>query len=154
MRITKYKTELNENLHNILVKESSVNYPGKNICNSEMAYQILTDVFHLNKQAEEYLYMIALNTKGKILGVFEVSHGTVDMTVLNPRDIFIKALLCGASSFILAHNHPSGDSSPSKDDMHSYFRILESSKMLGISLLDNIIIGADSYFSFNDGKVA
>lgn len=147
MRITTYRTELDENKHNVLVKENSCNYPTCTFNNPQAAAEMLNDVFRLNKQAEEHLYMIALNTKGKLLGVFEISHGAVNYSVCNPREIFIRGLLCGASGIILAHNHPSGDITPSKEDIAIHKRIKEAGQLIGIELLDNIIVG-DGYLSF------
>lgn len=95
MRLTTYKTELNQELHNVLIKENSCNYPCDNLNNPDKIVNMLNTVYRLNRQAEEHLYMLALNTKNKILGVFEVSHGTVNCSICNPRDIFIKALLFG-----------------------------------------------------------
>lgn len=154
MRLTKYKTELDDNFHNILVKESSWNYPVENICNPEEVFYLFTDVFNLNKLAEEYVYMLALNTKGKVLGVFEISHGTVDYSLCNPRDIFIKALLCGATSFILIHNHPSGDCFPSETDFEMYKNVSSLCRMIGIKIMDNIIVGRNKFFSFKKENVA
>ena len=91
--------------------------------------------------------MVALNTKNKPLGVFEVSHGTVNQSVCSPRELFIKALLCGAANIILAHNHPSGDIAPSKTDVENYRIVKEAGQLMGIKLLDSIIVG-DGYFSF------
>lgn len=147
MRITTYKTELDENLHNVLVKENACNYPEENFTSPEAVCGMLNAVYRLNKQAEEHLYMIAFNTKQRVLGVFEVSHGTVNMSICNPRDIFIKALLCGATGIILAHNHPSGDTTPSRDDITTCKRVLEAGKIIGIELLDNLIVG-ECYYSF------
>ncbi len=152
MRITTYKTELDEKQHNILIKEKSYNYPTESLCNPQDVVDMLNDVFRLNRQAEEYIYMIALNTKGRPLGIFEISHGTVNQSICNPRDIFIKALLCGASAIILAHNHPSGNCTPSKEDMAVYDRIKEAGSLIGISLLDNMIVG-NGYFSFAEQRI-
>lgn len=105
----------------------------------------------MNKQTEEYLYMLALNTKGKPLGVFEISHGTVDSTFCNPREIFIKALLCGASGIVIVHNHPSGNTMPSKQDIESYDRLKEAGKLIGINVLDSVIVG-ESYYSFAENR--
>lgn len=148
MRITKYRTELDRNGLNILVKEVSINYHNINILNGpEQIFQMFCDVFDLDRRAEEYLCMLAFNTKCKLLGVFEISHGTGNKAIINPREIFIRLLLVGANSFVLAHNHPSGDCTPSKEDFDSTNRIKECGKMIGIELLDHIIIG-DDYFSF------
>lgn len=147
MRITKYRTELDENRHNILVKEKAFNYQCNNLTSPDIIVELLNDCFHLNKMAEEYLYMIALDTKCHPLGIFEISHGTVNLSLVTPREIFIRAILCGATYIILSHNHPSGVVTPSKEDREIYKRIKESGKLIGIELLDNIIIG-DGYYSF------
>lgn len=75
---------------------------------------MLNTVFRLNRPTEEYMYMLALDNKCELLGVFEVAHGTVNATLYNLREIFICALLCGASCIVLTHNHPSGDTTLSK----------------------------------------
>lgn len=151
MRITTYRTELNDDKHNILIKENSCNYPINDLRNPETVVCMLNTIYRLNRQAEEHLYMIALNTKCRVLGVFEISHGTINQSICNPRDIFIKALLCGAYGIILAHNHPSGDCSPSKEDIQTHKRILDGGQIVGIQLLDNIIVG-DGFYSFKNNS--
>ena len=153
MRITTYKTELNEDNLNVLVKEKSCNCTGvETLHTPSLIAEMFNVVFRLNKQTEEYLYMIALDSKQKPLGVFEISHGMVNMTICNPREIFIKALLCGASGIVLAHNHPSGDTTPSKEDIESYNRLKEAGKLIGINVLDSIIVG-DGYYSFMENGI-
>lgn len=152
MRIVTYRTELDENLHNVLIKEQGCNYSVDKLDNPEVIVKMLNDIFKLNKQSEEYIYMIALNTQCKILGIFEISHGTVRYSFCEPREIFIKALLCGASSIILAHNHPSQDINPSKEDISVYNRIKEAGKIIGVELLDSIIVGA-GYYSFKEKEM-
>ncbi len=152
MRITTYKTELDENQHNTLVKENSCNCPVDSLNNSRSVAEMLDTVFRPNRQSEEYVYMIALNIKNKPLGVFQISHGTVNLSICSTRDIFIKALLCGATGIILAHNHPSGDVMPSKEDMTLYDKVKEAGKIMDISILDNIIVG-DGYFSFAEAGI-
>lgn len=154
MSIVTYRTELDDMQHNILVKEQSIGYAVERFNHPEQIAKMLNDVFRISKQAEEYLYMLALNADGMILGVFELSHGSVNYTICNPRDIFIKALLCGAVNIVLAHNHPSGNTSPSKADMEAYKRVYEAGKLIGIDLIDNIIIGNDRYYSFKEHEIA
>ena len=152
MRITTYKTELNADNLNTLVKEKSCNYTGiETLNNPSLIAEMFNVVFRLNRQTEEYLYMLVLTTKGKSLGVFEISHGTVDATICNPREIFIKALLCGASGIVIVHNHPSGDITPSKQDIESYNRLKEAGKLIGINVLDSVIVGED-YYSFAENR--
>ncbi len=153
MRITTYHTELDENLHNVLVKESSRNYPVENANNPQIIADMMNALYSLNKQAEEHLYMLALNTRYRILGVFEVSHGTVDASICNPRDVFIKALLCGATGIILVHNHPSGDVTPSKQDHDVFKRVKQAGELIGVKLIDSIILGNGPVYSAACGSV-
>lgn len=147
MRITTYKTKLNEDRINILVKEKSINYTCQGLTSPEHIFNMMNEVFDMQNLAEEYLYMIACDTKQKVLGVFEISHGTVNASLINPREVFIRALLCGAVSIFLIHNHPSGNSCPSVEDNRVTKRIKECGELMGIKLLDHIIIG-DNFYSF------
>ena len=152
MRITKYSVMLDKDtMLNKLVKESSTNYSMCSNFNSpELIVNMLNDIYKLSEKAEEFVYMLAFNTKQKLLGVFEVSHGTVKASLLNPREIFIRALLCGASNIVIAHNHPSGDTTPSKEDIYITKRMIDASKLIGLSLLDSIVIGGSTYTSLKE----
>lgn len=153
MRITKYSTILNGDKHCELVKEKSINYYNDgNFDNPQSIYNMLCDVFQHNKQTEEYLYLLCFTTKNRILGVFEVSHGTINASLCNPREIFQKALLCNASYIVLAHNHPSGDVTPSKEDIQTYKKVKEAADIMGLPLLDNLIVG-DHYYSFMENGI-
>lgn len=74
------------------------------------------------------------------------------MTICNLREIFIKALLCGSSGIVITHNHLSGDTTPSKEDIESYNRLKEAGKLIGINVLDSIIVG-NSYYSFLENRI-
>lgn len=148
MRINKYTTLKGKDDIPELVKEVSVNYPRYNsLGNPEDIAEMMNDIFHANKQTEEVCHIICLNQKMKVQGIFEVSRGTVNSSCLNPREIFMKALLCGAVGIIVTHNHPSGDVSPSTEDINVTKRIKQAGEIIGIGLLDHIIIG-ESYYSF------
>ena len=150
MKITKYRVELDDKKHNILVKESACDYQANETFNSPLTIStMLNEVFRLNKQAEEHVYMIAMNTSCNILGIFEVSHGTVNSSLCSPREIFIRALLCGASGIVIAHNHPSQNTTPSKLDLAIAKRMQEACELIGISLFDFLIIGKN-YLSFRE----
>lgn len=148
MRINKYTTLKGKDNVPELVKEVSVNYPRYNsLGNPEDIAEMMNDIFHANKQTEEVCHIICLNQKMKVQGIFEVSRGTVNSSCLNPREIFMKALLCGAVGIIVTHNHPSGDVSPSTEDINVTKRIKQAGEIIGIGLLDHIII-SESYYSF------
>lgn len=147
MRITDYSLRL-EDGKPFLVKENARNYCIDSVNNPEKVYQLMSDLYELEIRAEEFVYVIATNTKSKILGVFEISHGTVNSSIIAPREVLVRALLIGASGIILVHNHPSGDSVLSKEDMDTTERMKKSCEMIGISFNDHVILGQGNYYSF------
>lgn len=152
MRINFYDTRL-EDSRTILVKEKAMNYAidgNIDTCSPKTLKDLMNTVVHLNVLGEEHLYMLALNHKGKILGVFFVSKGTVSQTSLSTREIFMRALMVGASCIIICHNHPSQDVTPSREDVITTQKIKEAGELLGLPLADHIVIGGDDYFSFLD----
>lgn len=151
MRITKYKTRLTEDKRITLEKEISVNRPDmENIIRSpENVDELARGFLRLHEESEEYLYMICMNVKNKIIGVFEISHGNVNSSIFSVREILQKALLANAVSIIVMHNHPSGDPSPSREDIKVTERLGEAAKLVGIELLDHIIVG-DKYCSLKE----
>ena len=86
----------------------------------------------------------------KYVGEDEISKGTVNQTIAMPREVFRKAIDMGASSIILAHNHPSGDVRPSADDINLTRRMVDAGKILGINVLDHFVVGHNSYYSFKE----
>lgn len=143
----------NLNLYNLqLVKEKTFKYAVelKQIVCVENAVDILNNGINLSMKSEEYLYMICLNTKNKVLGIFEVSHGSLNSSVVHPREVFKRAVMLNSANIIIAHNHPSGDTDPSKEDIAITCRLKECGKILGIKLLDHIIVGGDNYISLKE----
>lgn len=110
-------------------------------------YKFLNQYFRLNERTEEYVYMIGLDTKNHPLGIFEISHGTINGSLITPREVYMKALLCGAASIVLVHNHPSGDPTPSKLDMDIWDDIMTAGEILSVPLIDFIICGNNCYYS-------
>lgn len=150
MRLTTYKTRLTENKRITLEKEISVNRPGDGIIRSpENVAELAKGYLELHERSEEYLYMICMNVKNKIIGVFELSHGNVNSSIVGVREMFQKALLANAVSIIVMHNHPSGDCTPSREDIEVTKRIVEAGKILGVQVLDHIIVG-DTYCSLKE----
>ncbi len=90
---------------------------------------------------QEQCVVFMVNTKRKIIGFKLTSMGTLDSALIEPRDVFVPALLAGAKAIILTHNHPSGDSIPSDADVRVTKHMIEVGKLLKIDLLDHIIIG-------------
>lgn len=103
--------------------------------------------------AEEHCYMIALNSACRVQGLFFLSKGTVNLCLITPREYYIRALLSGAVQTILCHNHPAGNVTPSKDDIDITTRIKDTGMLLNIRLVDHIIIGRDTYYSFKEHEM-
>lgn len=122
------------------------------ITSSSQAYKYFLDIYEPGKLAHiEVFYMLLLNRNNKILGVHKVSEGGVAGTVVDPKIIFQSALLANASGIILCHNHPSGNLSPSSQDLDITRKIKEGGKILDISVNDHIIISPEGkYLSFAD----
>ena len=93
--------------------------------------------------------LLMLNTKSRLLGETEISKGTVNASLVSPRELFVEALQKNAVSIILLHNHPSGDPTPSMEDIILTKRIKEAGNLIGIELLDHIIIGNNCYVSLH-----
>lgn len=150
-RMTKYKTKLTENKRVVLEKEISMNYPElSHIIRSPEDVVTLGKTFmRIHEEPEEYMYLICMNTKNRVIGVFEISHGNVNSSIVGTREVFQKALLANAVSIILMHNHPSGDPTPSREDIEVTRRMVEAGKILGVQVLDHIIIG-DRYSSLKE----
>lgn len=114
-----------------------------------------SDISHLlqcemNGVNQEILKLIVLDTKNKIIRVKDIFKGSLNCSIVHPREIFSEAIKCGGASIIISHNHPSGDPTPSKEDVNITIRIKESGDILGIKLLDHLIIGDNSYVSMKE----
>lgn len=138
-----------------LVKEECKRYEVENPVRSvTSAVNLLNRVFDFEKLPTEMLVMVALDVKKKVIGTFVISQGTINMTPVSPRDVFQKAFLANAHSIIVAHNHPSGDPEPSKQDIAFTKDLMEAGKIMDIQICDSIILGHNSYYSFlEDGLI-
>lgn len=101
---------------------------------------------YLDGVDREHFVIAMLDRKGNILGLNTVSIGSISSSVVHPREVFKPAIVMGASSIILAHNHPSGDTTPSREDLEVTQKLVEGGKILSIEVLDHVIIG-DNYYS-------
>ena len=104
----------------------------------------------LQDEPGEVFAILCLSTKHRVIAYHEVSRGTLDATLVHPREVFKAALLANAAAIIVTHNHPSGDPSPSPDDMALTRRLIDAGKLLGVDVLDHIVIGDGRYVSFRE----
>lgn len=107
------------------------------------------DLFHerLKNEKQENFYIVMLNTHNNIIAEHLVSKGTLDTSILHPREIFKPAIKNSSSKIVLVHNHPSGDPTPSREDLEITKIIIDSGDLLGIKVIDHIIIGKEDYWS-------
>jgi DNA repair protein RadC len=105
-------------------------------------------VNEMNNLNQEVLKVILLNTKNIVIGIKDVFKGSLNSSIVHPREIFKYAHLESAYSIIVMHNHPSGDSTPSKEDEKTTKTLMEIGKLMSIPIVDHIIFGKDNYFSF------
>lgn len=145
--IKKYRLELDAERHPLLVIEAEYLYT-KRLDNPEEAVQLCNSIYRLQYMAEEHVIMIAVDVKGRILGIFETSHGLISQSMCNTREIFVRALAVGASGIFVLHNHPSGDMGPSMEDLQCANRLKKAGFILGIKLIDFLIIGTDGFYSW------
>lgn len=97
---------------------------------------------------KEHFVMITLNGGHEIIKIHLISVGTVNKTIIHPREVFREAIKENASSIVICHNHPSGNCVPSDEDIETTKYLIEASNLIGIPILDHIIFDCDSYYSF------
>jgi len=117
-------------------------------------YQITTpkDVFELLKndlgnKKKEHFKILSLTTRKKLISIDNISTGILDSSIAHPREIFKPAIQNSAASIILVHNHPSGDPTPSNDDIKMTERLIDAAKIMGIDINDHVIISDNSFVS-------
>ena len=104
----------------------------------------------LGNKKQEYFYAVYLDLKGKIIKDKLLFIGTINYSIVSPREIFKEAYLSLASSIVIIHNHPTGDIIPSKNDLETTKNLVSIGEFLGIKVIDHIIIGKTKYYSFKE----
>ena len=128
-----------------LVKETRREYPDCSINNPELAAQLAAQYIGLSDR--EICVVMAVDTQNKITGIHTLSIGSLDASIIHPREVFKFAILSNACSIILVHNHPSGNIEPSPADKAITKRIKEASEIIGIGLHDHIIINYEGKYT-------
>lgn len=104
----------------------------------------------MNELNQEVLKVVLLNTKNIVVGIKDVFKGSLNTSVVHPREIFKQAISKNSASIIICHNHPSGDPTPSREDINITLRIKECGNIIGIQLVDHIIIGNNKFVSLKE----
>lgn len=128
--------------------ETFVEEPKRKICSPKDVYTLMYP--KMREQKKEKFITLCLDTKNQILKEEVVSIGSLNASIVHPREVFKSALMESSASVIMVHNHPSGDPSPSREDIMVTKKIVEGGKLLGIDVLDHIIIGDGRYVSLKD----
>ncbi|HET9940119.1 MAG TPA: DNA repair protein RadC [Candidatus Eisenbacteria bacterium] len=116
----------------------------------ETIFELTADIRRSNR---EHFVGFYLNSRNQVLRREIISIGSLNASIVHPREVFIPALAVSAASLILAHNHPSGDPSPSEEDLAITRRIAESGRLLGIELLDHVVVAREAYTSFKERRL-
>lgn len=140
VRISRYRVQL--------VRESAIAYQieSRQIKKPSDASDLICTVIDVESLHVENFGLITLDTKNKVIGLHVLHVGTLSTAAVHPRNIFQAALLNNAASFIMFHNHPSGDPSPSPEDINFTKRIMEIGELMGIDALDHVIVCADNRY--------
>jgi DNA repair protein RadC len=132
-----------------LVKDGSIKLEERpQLRSSGDAYNILKEWF-LDADRESFVVLM-LNAKNRVIGINEVSVGSLTSSLVHPREVFKPLILHNAVAFIMGHNHPSGDPTPSQEDLALTRRLREIGEVMAIRALDHIIVGDGKYISFVD----
>ena len=131
-----------------MVKESSFQYLARQILSPNGAYQMIKE--QLEGLDREQFIIACLNTKNEPINITVVSVGSLNKAIVHPREVFKTAILSNAASVMAFHNHPSGDTTPSDQDIQLTHRLVEAGELLGIKLLDHLIIGDGSFTSLKE----
>jgi len=128
------------------VSTQTLDYKSKELNDPEKVYRLIKS--KLKDYHKEHFYIIALNSRNH--SISEVSIGSLNASIVHPREVFAEVIKNKAASVIFAHNHPSGDPEPSEDDLLITKRLVESGKILGIEVVDHIIITKTGFLSFKE----
>ncbi|WP_410746837.1 RadC family protein [Clostridium neonatale] len=131
-----------------MIKESSILYANRKINSPDTVVNLFRNF--LDGCDREILIVCCLNTKNEPTSISTVSIGSLNSSIVHPREVFKTAVMSNAASIIISHNHPSGDTTPSKEDINITKRIKEAGDIIGIKLLDHIIIGDKNYLSLKE----
>lgn len=139
VELSKRITRKNASLNNVIIKSADI------------AFDYFRYIFKDQKQ--EYFYVIYLDNKKRVIENKLLFKGTLNQSIVHPREVFKSACILSASSIICVHNHPSGNVEPSREDINLTKRLSEIGILMGIKVVDHLIISDDNYFSFLENNL-
>lgn len=131
-----------------LIRDGSIAYSYPRFTNSRDIFAEFREQFlSLDR---EHFFVLTLDSKNKLIGMHDISTGSINSSIVHPREVLKPVILSNAAAVIFIHNHPSGDPIPSKEDRDCTDRLVKCFNIFGIRVLDHIVIGETDYFSFAD----
>jgi len=130
----------------LTIQEGTAEYVANTISNAQTVYALFS---FLQQETKEHFIALHLDAKNRILCIDRVSAGTMTNSLIHPREVFKTALLSSAASLLLIHNHPSGDPTPSREDILITEKLKGAGEIMGIAVLDHVIIG-EGYVSLKE----
>jgi DNA repair protein RadC len=131
-----------------LVRERTHSTPVRTVTSPLDAFQVFRDWLELRDR--ECFALALMDTRNRIVGLHLVSIGSLNASLVHPRECFKPAILANASAVLLAHNHPSGDACPSQEDLAITQRLKQAGELLGIAVLDHLVIGDGTFVSLKE----
>lgn len=131
-----------------LVKESSILYQKRSVCSPQDGYELLKQF--LDDKDREHFIVVSLDTKNQPVSINVCHIGSLNASIVHPREVMKSAILSNAASIIVGHNHPSGKTEPSREDIEVTKRLVEAGKVIGIEVLDHIIVGDETFTSLKE----
>ena len=134
---------------NEVIRENAPVWVKSTCTSAENVFELFRD---LAKEAKENFVALHLDAKNRIICFDRVSIGSLSASIVHPREVYKAALLSSAAAVLFIHNHPSGDTTPSREDIEMTKRLKGAGELLGIRVLDHLIVGEEGYYSFaNNG---
>ncbi|WP_051590458.1 RadC family protein [Exiguobacterium antarcticum] len=131
-----------------LVREKTILYKDRRISSPQTAYNLFTEI--LGDVDREHFIVMCLDIKNQPTCIQTVHIGSLNASIVHPREVLKSALLSNSASIIVAHNHPSDDCTPSPEDISVTKRLKEAGEIIGIELMDHLILGTDSFISLKE----
>lgn len=136
-----------------IIKEVNECFSKPKINSMEDAFHLFTRMLSYLDDKREHFISASLDTKNHLISSDIISIGSLNTNIVHPREVFYCAIANRAAAIVVAHNHPSGETAPSQNDLDITRKLIETGKIIGINVCDHLIIGWNEYFSFRDQNI-
>lgn len=139
----------------LIAKEKLKSIAGKAVVSPQAVKDAINSILEMETEIDrdrEHFWTLGLTTRNTVKYIDLVSLGTLNATLVHPREVFRTAIANGVASLVLSHNHPSGDPAPSEEDRRLTKQLIEGGKILGIDVLDHVVVGGTGHYSFQENR--